>query len=78
MSNMELQEYIVMAHIRVFLLQIAGLFSRLYYNQSVPLQVFFCFDIAAWPGYTIPSLFSSFSSNEAETLKKQTSGSFVR
>jgi hypothetical protein len=44
---MELQEYIVMAHIRVFLLQIAGLFSRLYYNQSVPLQEFVCFDIAA-------------------------------
>jgi len=75
---MELQEYIVMAHIHVFLLQTAGLFSLLYYNQSVPLQEFVCFDIAAWPGYIQSSLFSSFSSNEAETLKKQTSGYFVR
>jgi hypothetical protein len=33
---------------------------------------FVCFDIAAWPGYTIPFLFSSFSGNEAETRKKQT------
>jgi len=67
-----------MAHIRVFLLQIVGLFSRLYYNQSVPLQEFVCFDIAAGQGYTKPSLFRSFSSNEAEPLEKQTSGYFVR
>jgi hypothetical protein len=34
---MELQEYTVMVHIRVSLLLIADLFSRLYYYQFVPL-----------------------------------------
>ena len=33
------------------------------------LWQFVCFYVAAWPGYTVPSLFSSFSNTEAETRK---------
>ena len=37
---------------------------------------FVCFDIAACPGCTIPSLFSSFSSNEAEMHKSRRPNAF--
>jgi len=53
---------------RLLLLQRAGLFSSLVPDCTA---VRVCFDFAAWPHYTTPSLFSSFSINEAETFKKQ-------
>ena len=57
-----------MTNFRLLLLQRAGLFSSLVPDCTA---VRVCFDFAAWPHYTTPSLFSSFSINEAETFKKQ-------
>jgi hypothetical protein len=62
-----------MANVPLFLLQMA-VWSFISVQAAVAGRV--SFDITAGPGYTIPSLFSLFSSNEAQTRKKQTSGCF--